>query len=85
MHEAIAEADLRVALALHEGFLASGAVLHPLHRRAVLAEQDVPAGDVVREPVDRLGAAQTADFGRRLEEVHVAERKSTFHEKARKR
>src|SRR6185503_6632773 len=80
VHEAVAEADLRVPVAVHEGLVAARAVLHPLHHRAVLAEEDVPARDVVGEAVDRLRAAQSSDDAVALEERQVRERESVLAE-----
>jgi hypothetical protein len=68
VHPAVAEADLGVPVAAYEGLVAASAVLHPLHGRSVLAEQDVTTGDVVGEALDRLGSAQSSDHGAGLEE-----------------
>ena len=83
VHEALPEADLRVPLAPHVGRVAAGAVLHPLHRCAVLAEQDVAAGDVVGEAVDGLRAAQPARDRGCLEERQVRGGEAAFEEEAR--
>ena len=58
VHPLLLEADLGVPVALDEGLVAAGLVLHPLHGGGVLAEEDAPARHVVGEAVDGLQAAR---------------------------